>query len=71
VSIGDAGHYAFSDACFAGADCDPPRTRTQPEAHELAKRWILPFLQVYLAGDTRFAPFLADDRPAGAAVSRD
>lgn len=70
VSIGDAGHYAFSDACFPSADCDPPRTRSQPEAHALARRWILPFFKVHLAGDLRFAPFLASDRPAGAAVTR-
>jgi hypothetical protein len=55
----NAGHYAFSDLCFPSPDCDPPVTRTQAEAHEAVLRYALPFLEVYLAGDTSFAPFLA------------
>jgi predicted dienelactone hydrolase len=65
VEIGDAGHYAFSDGCFVSADCDPPRTRTQPEAHDLVLRWVLPFLKVYLEGDPSFEPFLSAPPPPG------
>jgi predicted dienelactone hydrolase len=72
VEIGDAGHYAFSDGCFPGPDCDPPVTRTQAEANELVKRWVLPFLQVRLAGDDRFAPFLApSSSPPGTSATSD
>lgn len=63
VGIGDAGHYAFSDGCFQGPDCDPPVTRSQAEANELVKRWVLPFLKVYLTGDESFAPFLETSPP--------
>jgi dienelactone hydrolase len=59
AAIGDAGHYAFSDGCFPSPDCSPPATRTQDEAHDAVRRFILPFLQVYLAGDERWEPFLA------------
>jgi predicted dienelactone hydrolase len=58
VEILDAGHYAFSNGCFAGPDCNPPATLTQPESHALVRRFVLPFLKVYLAGDTSFLPFL-------------
>jgi predicted dienelactone hydrolase len=63
VGIGDAGHYAFSDGCFTGPDCDAPRTRSQAEANELVRRWVLPFLKVYLTGDESFAPFLVTSPP--------
>lgn len=59
VEIANAGHYAFSDQCFPSSDCDPPTTLTQDEAHDAVRRWVLPFLKVYLAGDTSFSPFLA------------
>ncbi len=59
VEIADAGHYAFSNFCFPSPDCNPPTTLTQDEAHELVVRYALPFLEVYLAGDLRFLPFLA------------
>lgn len=65
VGIEDAGHYAFSDGCFPSADCNPPTTLTQDEAHERVKRQILPFLQVWLKGDRRWAPFLTTPPPAG------
>jgi predicted dienelactone hydrolase len=58
VEIEDAGHFAFSDACFAGPDCNPPTTRSQAEAHALALRYIVPFLEVYVAGDERSRPLL-------------
>jgi predicted dienelactone hydrolase len=59
VEILNAGHFAFSDGCFPSPDCNPPTTLTQDEAHDAVRRWVLPFLEVYLAGDTSFAPFLA------------
>ena len=59
VEIANAGHYTFSDLCFPSADCNPPATLTQDEAHDAVRRWVLPFLKVYLAGDASFAPFLA------------
>jgi predicted dienelactone hydrolase len=59
VEVRDAGHFAFSDLCFPSADCNPPTTLTQDEAHEAVRRWVLPFMKVYLAGDASFAPFLA------------
>lgn len=62
VEIGNAGHYAFSDLCFAGPDCNPPKTRSQPEAHALALRYVVPFLEVYLAGHQEAAALL--DAPA-------
>lgn len=68
VGIEDGGHYPFSDSCFPGPDCDPPRTLTQDEAHERVKRQILPFLKVYLAGDQSFAPFLLTPPPPGVVV---
>jgi len=58
VSVHDAGHYAFSDGCFPGRDCNPPVTLSQGEAHEIVLRWAVPFLKVHLAGDQSFAPFL-------------
>ena len=33
VEIAHAGHFAFSDGCFPSADCNPPTTLTQDEAH--------------------------------------
>jgi dienelactone hydrolase len=71
VGVEDAGHYAFSDGCFPSADCAPPATLTQDEAHERVKRWVLPFLQVYLAGDESFAPFLLAEPPPGVRVARE
>jgi predicted dienelactone hydrolase len=63
VEIKHAGHYAFSNGCFPGPDCNPPTTLTQPEAQALVRRWVLPFLKVHLAGDTTFAPLLASPPP--------
>ena len=58
VEIEHAGHYAFSDGCFPGPDCSPPVTTTQDESHAAVQRWVLPFLQRYLAGDESYEPFL-------------
>ena len=63
VEIANTGHFAFSDGCFASPDCNPPATLTQAEAHDDVRRWVLPFLKVYLAGDASFMPFLVP--PAG------
>ena len=63
VEIKSTGHFAFSDGCFPGPDCMPPTTLTQAEAHADVLRYAVPFLQVYLAGDQSFLPFLA--LPAG------
>jgi predicted dienelactone hydrolase len=63
VEIKHAGHYAFSGGCFPGPDCSPPSTLTQPEAQALVRRWVLPFLKVYLVGDTSLAPLLASPAP--------
>jgi predicted dienelactone hydrolase len=69
VEIENTGHYAFSDACFASPDCNPPVTLTQAEAHARVLRWALPFLEVYLAGDESFRPFLAAPPPPGFTVT--
>ncbi|MCW5892826.1 MAG: dienelactone hydrolase family protein [bacterium] len=63
VEVEDAGHYAFSDLCFPSADCNPPTTRAQDEAHALALRYIVPFLEIYVAGNERFRPLLATPVP--------
>jgi dienelactone hydrolase len=58
VEIEHAGHYAFSDLCFPSADCNPPTTLGQDEAHAAALRWIVPFLERYVAGRPESAPLL-------------
>ncbi len=64
LEVENAGHYAFSDLCFASADCNPPTTLTQDEAHAQVLRYVLPFLKVYLADDADWAPLLdAPTRP--------
>lgn len=63
VEIEDAGHYAFSDICLTRTDCNPPATRTQDEAHDLALRYIVPFLEVYVAGNERLRPLLETPVP--------
>jgi dienelactone hydrolase len=68
VEILDAGHYAFSNACFPSPDCNPPTTLTQPEAHEMALRFIIPFLERHLGGDPSFDAFFDAPLPPGAVV---
>lgn len=58
VEIEHAGHYAFSDGCFPSPDCNPPVTTTQDESHAAVLRWVVPFVQRYLAGDDSYEPFL-------------
>jgi len=63
VELEHTGHYAWSIACFASADCAPPATLTQPEAHAAVIRWVLPFLRLHLEGDESYAPFFARTLP--------
>jgi dienelactone hydrolase len=70
VEVANAGHYAFSEACFPSSDCNPPVTLDQAEAHEAVERWVLPFLKTWLAGDPDFVPFLVGEAPPGVVVSR-
>ncbi len=65
VEVQHSGHYTFSDACFPGPDCNPPTTLTQDEAHALALRYIVPFIERHLGGDERFASFFTSPPPAG------
>jgi hypothetical protein len=58
VEIADAGHYAFSNGCFAGPDCNPPVTLTQAEAHDAVLRYAVPFLAAVLRGDPAWQPLL-------------
>jgi dienelactone hydrolase len=58
VEIRDAGHYAFSGACFPGPDCNPPVTLTQAEAHDAVLRYAVPFLETALNGDAAWQPLL-------------
>jgi len=58
VEIEHAGHYAFSDFCFASSDCNPPTTLDSLEAHDAALRYVLPFLKVHVTGDDAWAPLL-------------
>jgi predicted dienelactone hydrolase len=65
VEIEHAGHYAFSDLCFPSADCNPPTTLSQDEAHAHVLRWVVPFLEWRLRGDERFAAFFEQPVPKG------
>jgi predicted dienelactone hydrolase len=58
VEIEHAGHFAFSDFCFASSDCNPPVTLSSAEAHDAALRFVLPFLMRHLANDTSWLPLL-------------
>ena len=69
VEIAHAGHYAFSNACFPSADCNPPTTLTQAEAHGPVLRWVIPFLEWKLRGDERFAAFFDAPAPVGVDVA--
>jgi predicted dienelactone hydrolase len=70
AEIADAGHFAFSDHCFASPDCNPPTTLTQDEAHELVRRYALPFLEVHLAGVPDYAQLLAPPAISGTVLQR-
>lgn len=65
VEIEHAGHYAFSNLCFPSADCNPPTTLTQDEAHGPVLRFVIPFLEWKLKGDARFAAFFDQPVPPG------
>jgi predicted dienelactone hydrolase len=66
--IEHAGHYAFSNLCFPGPDCNPPTTLTQDEAHAAVLRWVIPFLEWRLGGDDAFAAFFEAPQPPGVVV---
>lgn len=70
VEIEHAGHYAFSSACFAGPDCNPPTTLTQAESHRAVLRYVLPFLKVHLEGNAGWEPFLGAPAQPGFLHSR-
>jgi predicted dienelactone hydrolase len=70
VEISHAGHFAFSDGCFPTADCNPPTTLTQDEAHQQVLRWVVPFLRRYLAEDMSAEPLLDSTLP-GVSVVQD
>lgn len=70
VTIAHAGHYAFSNLCFPGPDCDPPTTLDQNEAHAAVLRWVIPFLEWRLGGDETFAAFFEAPQPPGVVVAR-
>ncbi len=63
VEIENAGHFAFSDSCFPTPDCNPPVTATQDEAHGLVLRFVVPFLERYLAGRATAEPFFSAAPP--------
>jgi len=63
VEIERAGHFAFSDFCRPGSDCNPPVTLSSAEAHAHVLRWVRPFLELHLNGDETFAPFFLDPEP--------
>ena len=70
VEIAHAGHFAFSDGCFPSADCNPPTTLTQDEAHQQVLRWVVPFLRRYLAEDMSAEPRSTSTLP-GVSVVQD
>lgn len=66
AQILNAGHFAFSNSCFPNhPDCAQPARLTQPEANTDVLRYAIPFLEVYVAGDDAFRPFLDAPAPAG------
>jgi predicted dienelactone hydrolase len=70
VEIEHAGHYAFSNGCFPSADCSPPATLDQNEAHAAALRGIIPFLEWRLGGKAEFASFFTAPPPPGLVIER-
>jgi predicted dienelactone hydrolase len=69
VEVEHAGHYAFSNLCFPGPDCNPPTTLSQDEAHAFVLRFALPFLDRYLRGDESVEPFFSE-APVGVTLSQ-
>jgi dienelactone hydrolase len=68
VEIQHAGHYAFSNLCFPSADCMPPATLEQDEAHLQVLRYVIPFVEWKLGGDERFAAFFEQPLPPGSTL---
>jgi predicted dienelactone hydrolase len=71
VELKNTGHFAYSNNCFPSSDCNPPLTLTQDEAHLAVLRWVIPFLERYLAGHQEFEAFLRPPPPAGALLTVD
>ena len=71
VEIAHAGHYAFSNGCFQGPDCNYPVTLSQPEANAVVLRWAIPFLEWRLKGDDTFAAFFDAPQPVGVSVQQE
>lgn len=68
VEIQHAGHFAFSNLCFPSADCMPPATLEQDEAHLQVLRYVIPFVEWKLGGDERFAAFFEQPLPPGSTL---
>lgn len=69
VEVEHAGHYAFSNFCFPGPDCNPPVTLDQDEAQAFVLRFVLPFLERYLRGNEAAEPFFTA-APVGVTLSQ-
>jgi dienelactone hydrolase len=70
VEIAHAGHFAFSNGCFPGfPDCNYPTELSQPEAHAITLRWVIPFLEMRLRGTTRLDALLLPPAPPGVTLS--
>ena len=78
VRLENTGHFAFSNLCPRGTEpgfpgvsfpeCEPG-TLTQDDAHALVRRFAVPFLELVVAGDERWAPLLYPPlAPAGSTV---
>jgi len=65
VEIEHAGHFAFSDRCFPSPDCNPPTTLSQSEANADALRYVVPFLEHYLASEAALTALLVPPTPPG------
>ena len=62
LELANAGHYLAGDGC-SHVDCNASLL-TPDEAHDVVRRWAVPFFMVELAGDQSYAPFLAPPVPS-------
>src|SRR5262245_39381610 len=59
VDLDNTGHFAYVDSCLLDPDCGlSPGMLTRAESHAAVLRWVVPFLEAKLAGDTRYEAFL-------------
>lgn len=71
VEIANTGHYAFNDVCLGGPEC-AAGTLTQVEAALRVRRYAVPFLLHYVAGDDELVAFLnVGAAPAGITLTED